>query len=125
MLSINFSDLSNNEPKFSRAVELLKLWFNAHRDATEISPSAVARFLRNHRSISFEDATQLALCLEWLVDRGVLKRRFAVQSPTGQLLHPYYRSQSEIPARVAGLFEEQVVTSEAEIKPIFIGSDDE
>lgn len=125
MLSINFSDLSNNEPQFSRAVELLKLWLNAHRDATEISPSAVARFLRHNRSMSFEEATQLALFLERLVDRGILQRRFAVQSPSGQLLHPYYRSQSEIPARVSGLFEEPVVTADAEIKPIFVGSDDE
>jgi hypothetical protein len=125
MLSIDFSNLKNERPQFSRSWDLLELWRREHQDARVISPTAVVQFVKHETPISWEDATQLLIALELLADWGYLRRQFAVQAPSGQLLHPYYGSRAAIPKRVKDQFGEGLNTEEAEISPVFVGAADD
>ena len=122
MLSINFSALKAETPELTPAWVILEQWLRAHQDARVISPAAVAQFTRKQMPITWEDGLLLVQALEVLADRGLLRRLFAVQAPSGQLLYPYYNSRSSIPARVRGQAEEWLNTDEAEIRPIFVGA---
>jgi hypothetical protein len=109
-------------PELTRAWNMLEEWFAAHEDARAISPASVAQFSKRRGPITWEDGLLLFQALEVLADQGLLRRLFAVQAPSGQLLHPYYDSRSSIPKRVRGQAEEWLDTKEAEIKPIFVGA---
>ena len=125
MLSINFAALIAEKPELAHAWKLLDEWLCAHEDVGTISPSAIAQFARSRQSFSWDDALLLAQALDELSNRGLLRRRFAVQAPSGQLLYPYYSSRSAIPKRVRGQAEEWFNVEDAEIRPVFVGTSDE
>lgn len=122
MLSINFSTLKAEAPDLSRSWEALEKWSRAHADATVISPAAVTQYLKHEAPLSWDDVSNLASALELLAEKGILIRRFAVQSTTGNLVSPYYGRRDQIPRRVRGDIEEWINTSDAEIKPVFVGA---
>lgn len=124
MSSINFSNLQSESPELAQEWRVLANWFRDHEGAKTVSPVAVAMFSYPNQRASFDQVVQLARALSILADRGVLHRRFAVEAPSGQLLHPYYDTLEEIPKRVRGSFEDWVDTRDAEIRPIFTLDDD-
>ena len=122
MLSINFSTLKTETPELSRSWEVLERWVRTHSDAKVLSPAAITQFMKHESDFSWDDAGNLAAALDLLAAKGILSRRFAVQSSAGQLVSPFYGSRDQIPRRVRGEFEEWIDTRDAEIRPVFIGA---
>ena len=111
-------------PDLKKAWEMLEYWLSSHGNARAISPFAILQFAKRRWDVDTEDGLNLILALEVLTEQGRLRRRFAVQSPSGSILYPYYPTRSSIPKRVRGAAEEWLDTADAEIRPIFVGVSD-
>jgi len=120
MSSIDFSRWSEQQPKFARGWALLRAWSEANPKARTIIPVAVLRFAFHGGGVPISEALSLMSALEFLVGRGALQRRFAVVSPAGTVLAPYYETRAAIPRQVRNAFDEVIDTSVSDIEPVFV-----
>jgi hypothetical protein len=120
MSSINFASLKASEPSLSRSWELLEQWVGSHAQNSTIVPGDVVRYISRKNKLSTDDAIDLNLALEVLVRQGILAKRFALESSSGQILYPYYVTRKSIPKKVLSTFDEYVDSDQLTLRPIFV-----
>jgi hypothetical protein len=118
--SLHFPD---DQLHLKPAWDLLDKWLESHQNARMVSPARVALFFKEREGLDIEAVLCIPELLSFLADQGQLDRKYAVQTPSGQLLFPYYDSRTDIPDVVVGTFDdERVYTKDAHITPIFTES---
>lgn len=114
MSRLNLENLQRDYPQYGVAAARLQQWINNHPAKPFIDPRLIVR--------ESEDVPvdQLTLFLFQLVEAGILKRVFKVESPFDhQLLETDYSSRKEVPTRLFDYRDREFSLDDANLVQVF------
>lgn len=114
MLPTNFATLASEYPDLSLVWKRLAAWVQSHPNRKMIDPKTLARNMRDVPPQVLLEAFHV------MVQHGMLRQAFAVESSNGQLLSGLYDSPLDVPEKVRGSFEEWIDTDDARVVPVFV-----
>jgi hypothetical protein len=113
MLPTNFDILASENSDLRPVLVKLKTWVEKHSNSKILDPRIVARDLRD------VDPYLLSRVLVGLVNMGLYRRVYMVQTPSGSLADGEYDDPRKVPERVADNFMHYFDPTETDIVPIY------